>query len=192
MIRLPLLCAAGVMVLLAGCAAQTIKSAEELDETTGMTVGALQEPIEFVQTAQNAALANAKRASFAYLGPVEWDRMGAITYGLWIHVAPGNDLQVGNILSRGAVTLALDDGPMTLTPMETPAGFHGPYKPVVSWGQTAYFEVNEEMLKRMAASRKLVLDFKSADLSSTVDFFPSHDTSATLTEFARARGITGD
>ena len=192
MMRLPLLCAAGVLALLAGCAGQTIKPTEELDETTGMTVGALQEPLEFVQNASNAALTNAKRLSFAYLGPVEWDRMGDISYGLWIHVAPGNDLPVGNILSRGAVTLDLDDGPMTLTPMETPAGVHGPYKPVVSWGQTAYFNLNEEMLKRMASSRKLVLDFKSADMASTVDFFPSNDTSATLTEFARTRGITGD
>jgi hypothetical protein len=162
-----------------------------LDETTGVTVGALQEPLEFVQTAKNAALANAKRASFAYLGPIEWDRMGEISYALWIHVAPGNDLEVGNIQSRGAVVLDLDDGPLPLTPAEAPVG-HGPYKPVVSWGQTAYFALDPEMLKRMAASRKLVLEFKAPDRAATVDFFPTLDTGATLTDFARARGITGD
>ena len=192
MLRLPLFCAAGFLGLLAGCAAQAIKPAEVLDERTGMTVGALQEPIEFVQNARDAALANAKRTSFAYLGPIEWDRMGEITYGLWIHVAPGNDAQVASIVSRGAVTLQLDDGPLVLTPSETPAEGHGPYKPVVSWGQTAYFELDLATLKRIAASRKLVLDFKAVDLTGTVDFFPTHDTSATLTEFARTRGITGD
>ena len=190
--RLPSFFAAGVLGLLGGCAAQVIKPSEVLDESTGMTVGALQEPIEFVQSAQNAALANAKRASFAYLGPIEWDRMGEITYGLWIHVAPGNDAQVGSIVSRGAVTLDLDDGPMVLTPNETPAAGHGPYKPVVSWGQTAYFELDVARLKRIAASKKLVLAFKSLDLAGTVDFLPSHDTSATLTEFEQTRGITAD
>lgn len=192
MMRLSLFYAAGVLGLLVGCAGQSIKPAEVLDERTGMTVGALQKPLEFVQSARNAALANAKRTSFAYLGPIEWDRMGEITYGLWIHVAPGNDAQIGSIVSRGAVTLELDDGPLVLTPSETPAEGHGPYKPVVSWGQTAYFELSMETLKRIAASRKLVLDFKSVGLSGTVDFFPTHDTSATLTEFARTRGITGD
>jgi hypothetical protein len=192
MMRLPLFFAAGVLGLLAGCAGQTIKPAEVLDESTGTTVGALQEPIEFVQNARNADLANGKRTSFAYLGPIEWDRMGEITYGLWIHVAPGNDAQVGSIVARGAVTLDLDEGPLVLTPDETPGEGHGPYKPVVSWGQTAYFKIDLEMLKRIAASRKLVLDFRSLDQSGTVQFLPTHDTSATLTEFARTRGITGD
>jgi uncharacterized protein (DUF2342 family) len=192
MMRLSLFFAGGVLGVLVGCAGQTIKPAEVLDERTGMTVGALQEPIEFVQNTQDAALANSKRASFAYMGPVEWDRMGEITYGLWIHVAPGNDAQIGSIALRGTVTLILDDGPVVLTPGETPAEGHGPYKPVVSWGQTAYFDLNMELLKRMAASRKLVLSFKSANLAGTVDFLPTHDTSATLTEFARTRGITGD
>ena len=192
MMRLPLFFAAGVLGLLAGCAAQTIKPAEVLDESTGMTVGALKEPIEFVQSAQNAALANSKRTSFAYFGPIEWDRMGEITYGLWIHVAPGNDAQVGSIVARGAVKLDLDDGPLALTPDETPGQDHGPYKPVVSWGQTAYFKTDLATLQRIAASKKLVLDFRSLDQNGTVQFLPTHDTSATLTEFARTRGITGD
>lgn len=193
MMRLPmLLIAATIGLLVVGCAGQTIKPAEVLDERTGMTVGALQEPMEFVQNAQNAALANAKRSSFAYLGPIEWDRMGEISYALWLHVAPGNDAQVTSIVSRGAVTLDLDDGTLLLTPSETPGDSPGPYKPVVSWGQTAYFDLNVATLKRIAASKKLVLEFKSIDLSGTVNFFPTHDTSATLTEFARTRGITDD
>lgn len=192
MMRLPSIVAVGVLGLITGCAGGNIKPAEVLDASTGMTVGALQGPIEFVQNAQNAALANAKRTSFAYAGPIEWDRMGEITYGLWIHVAPGNDAQIGSIVSRGAVTLNLDDGPMVLSPSDAPAEGHGPYKPVVSWGQTAYFTLNVDMLKRIAASKKLVLGFKSLDLTGTVDFLPTHDTSKTLSEFARTRGITPD
>lgn len=156
-----------------------------------MTVGALQQPIEFVETSQNAALANGKRTSFAYLGPVEWDRMGEITYGLWIHVAPGNDAQVGDIHMRGAVTLRLDDGPLVLSPIEAPKLGRGPYQPMVSWGQSAYFELNVQMLKRMAASTRLALDFHAPD-DSMVNFMPSHDARAPLTQFAHARGITDD
>jgi len=194
MMRLPLFHAAVILGVLVGCSSQAIKPAEVLDEQTGTTEGALAEPLEFVESAHNAALANAKRESFAYLGPIEWDRMGEISYGLWIHVAPGNDAQVGDIKSQGAVTLELDDGPVVLRPLDGPDGpgsGHGPYKPVASWGQSAYFELNVDMLQRMAASQKLELDFKGVD-TSTVDFLPSHATGAALTEFARTRSITGD
>lgn len=179
--------------VLAGCAGQsTIKPAEVLDERTGMTVGALESPIEFVEKASDTAgLANSQRMSFAYLGPVEWDRMGEITYGLWIHVAPGNDKQAADIRARGAVTITLDDGPMMLSPIDAPGEGHGPYKPVVSWGQTSYYQLDEAMLKRMAASQKLLLDFRATD-NTTVDFLPSRETRATLTEFAHTRGITDD
>jgi hypothetical protein len=188
--KLPLVRVAVMMGFLVGCAG-TIKPSDRLDEQTGMTVGALQEPIEFVENVQNAGFSNSKRSSFAYLGPIEWDRMGEITYAIWIHVAPGNDKQVGDIHARGAVTLNLDDGPMLLSPVDAPSEGHGPYKPVVSWGQTSYYEVNADMLRRMAASAKFALDFRALD-NSTVNFLPSHDTRATLTEFARTRGITDD
>ena len=176
---------------MAGCASPPIKPAETLDARTGVTVGALQEPIEFVQSAQNAGLANARRASFAYAGPIEWDRMGEITYGLWIHVAPGNDAQIANITTKGAVSVELDDGTLGLTLIDAPGAGQGPYKPLVAWGQTAYFELSSETLKRIAASRKMLLSFKSLTLSDTVHFLPSHETSATLSEFVRTRGING-
>jgi hypothetical protein len=181
-----------VLGFLVGCADQSsIKPAESLDERSGMTVGALQEPIEFVESSSNAVLANDKRMSFAYLGPIEWDRMGEITYGLWVHVAPGNDAQVGDIRASGAVTLNLDDGPLVLSAMDAPKVGHGPYKPVVSWGQTVYFKLDVETLKRMAASQKLALGLRAPD-DSAVKFLPSQDPHTTLTQFLHARGITDD
>ena len=102
--------------VLAGCA--STKPAEVLDERTGTTVGALQDPIEFVETARNAASVGGKRTSFAYLGPLEWDRAGEISYGLWLHVAPGNDKPVGDIRSEGSVRLNLDDGSVVLSPLD--------------------------------------------------------------------------
>jgi hypothetical protein len=179
--------AAGV---LAGCA--STKPAEVLDERTGTTVGALQDPIEFVESAQNAALVvGGKRTSFAYLGPLEWDRSGEITYGLWLHVAPGNDKPVGDIRSEGSVRLDLDDGSVVLSPIDASISGVGPYRPVAAWGQTAYFRLDVAMLKRMAASQKLDLNFRAPD-ESLVEFLPSRDTRTTLTQFLHARGITGD
>ena len=175
--------------LLAGCA--SMESAEVLDERTGTTVGALQDPIEFVETAQNAALAGGKKTSFAYLGPLEWDRGGEITYGLWLHVAPGNDKPVGDIRSEGSVRLNLDDGSVVLSPIDASVVGVGPYRPIAAWGQTAYFQLDVAMLKRMAASQKLDLNFRAPD-ESLVQFLPSHDTRTTLTQFLHARGITAD
>ena len=178
--------------LLAGCAGgSSIKPAEVLDQRTGITVGALQDPIELVENAQNAALAGGKRTSFAYLGPLEWDRSGEITYGLWLHVAPGNDRQVSDIRSAGSVRLNLDDGSVVLTPIDASVAPVGPYRPIAAWGQTAYFQLDAAVLKRMAASRKLDLNFRAAD-ESLIEFTPSHDTRATLTQFLQARGINGD
>jgi hypothetical protein len=191
-LRLPLIQAALGLGLLAGCGGQSsIKPAEILDQRTGMTVGALQEPIELVETDQTAGPAGGKRASFAYLGPIEWDKSGDLTYGLWVHVAPGNDRQVGDIHSRGTVTLILDGGPLVLSPIDAPKVGSGPYRPIASWGQTAYFNLDVALLKRMAASQKLALDFRAVD-QSVVEFLPSHETRTTLTQFAHARGITDD
>jgi hypothetical protein len=75
--------------------------------------------------------------------------------------------------------------------MEAPKVGAGPYRPIASWGQTGYFELNTGMLKRMAASDKLALEFRAVD-ESIVDFIPSHDTRTTLTQFLHARGVTDD
>ena len=174
--------------LLAGCA--SVKPAEVLDERTGTTVGALQDPIEFVETAQNAALVGGKRTSFAYLGPLEWDRAGEISYGLWVHVAPGNDKPVGDIHSEGSVRLNLDDGSVVLSPLDKSIAGVGPYRPIAAWGQTAYFDLSVDALKRMAASRKLELDVRAAD-GSMISFSPTLDARAALTRYLQARGISG-
>jgi hypothetical protein len=177
---------------MAGCSGlSSTKPVEVLDERTGVTFGALKEPIELVPGTQNAVLILGKRTSFAYLGPVEWNRSGALSYGLWVHVAPGNDRQATDIQASAAVTLVLDDGPLPLSPTTAPALGHPPYRPVASWGQTAYFGLTVEALKRMAASRKLELDVRGAD-GSTIAFAPTVDTHTVLTQYMQDRGITAD
>lgn len=178
--------------LLAGCAGESaIKPAEVLDERTGVTVGALQEPIEFIESAPGTAPGGGNRTSFAYLGPVEWDKSGDISYGLWIHIAPGTDTPVGDFHAPGAVTMILADGPVVLSRQDTPTAGSGPYRPVASWGQTAYFDLDVALLKRMAASDRIALKFSGAGASAgAVDFTATRETRATLEKFLRARGIT--
>ena len=185
-----------ILVLLSACASQpSNKAVEYLDDRTAMTIGSLKQPIELVPSLHQGGLrvisSLTKKISFAYLGPVEWDRSGAIVYGLWIHIAPGNDRPIADIRSPTALTLILDGGTRVLTPIDAPQLGRGAYQAAASWGQTAYFELTVEMLKQMAASVKLELNVRAAD-DSIVNFIATGDTRETLTDYLHSRGITDD
>src|SRR5277367_2808213 len=98
--------------LMAGCASSpSTKPVEYLDDRTAMTVGALKEPIELVPSLPRVGVFQfGKRPSFAYLGPIEWDRSGSLVYGLWVHIAPRNERPMADIRSPAAHTQVLDDG----------------------------------------------------------------------------------
>jgi hypothetical protein len=182
-----------LLELLASCASESAtKPVEYLDPRTAMTVASLKQPIELVPSGGSAGIVIfGKRTSFAYLGPVEWDRSGTYAYGLWIHIAPGNDRPMADIRAPGSLTLVLDGGPQVLQPIDAPPLGQGAYQPVASWGQTSYFKLTEEMLRLMAGSLKLQLDARAAD-GSIVSFVPGSDTRPALSEYLRARGITAD
>jgi hypothetical protein len=195
--RLPSLLVPSLLLLLTACTTPaSIKPVEYLDDRTAMTVGSLKAPIELVpsvrQTGAMHVITNlTKRTSFAYLGPVEWDKSGSIVYGLWVHIAPGNDHAMADIRAPGTLTMILDSGPRVLVPIDAPQLGRGAYQPVASWGQTAYFELTVELLKQMAVSEKLELDVKSTD-DSIVNFSATGNTRETLGDYLHARGITGD
>ena len=176
----------------AGCADRSsTKPIEVLDERTGVTVGALKDPIELAPNAQSAALVSRKQASFAYLGPIEWNRSGVLSYGLWVHIVPGSERQPGDIHAPDTVALRLDDGPLALPLGATPRLARAPYRQLASWGQTAYFDLTVGGLKRMAASRKLELNVRATD-GSTMTFSAAGDPRPVLTKYMQVRGITGD
>jgi hypothetical protein len=182
--------------LVGGCAVQSsTKPVEYLDERTAATVGALKKPIQFTPSAsvgmadRPAGVGN--HISFAYLGPVEWDKAGSYQYGLWMHVVGNSSWTPADIRSPSAVTLALDDDSVVLVPMDDPHLGHAAYQPVASWGQTTYFELSVKMIQHMAASHKLGLAVRGTD-GTTVTFVPDGDTQAVLGEFIRARSLTGD
>lgn len=184
-----------LLALLSACATDASKPVEYLDDRTAMTVGVLKEPLEFVpalhQEGTHLLGTLGKHISFAYIGPIEWDRSGTLAYGLWVHIAPGADRVLADIRAPAAITIVLDDATLTLVPMDAPQLGRSAYEPVASWGQTAYFNLNVDMLKQLAASHKLELRVATADAGSLA-FIPSADTRAPLHEFIEARGITGD
>jgi hypothetical protein len=175
-------------IFAAGCASESsIKPAEAFDERSGLTVGSLEKPIELIQSVQFAAAPD-RHVSFAYLGPVEWDNMGTVSYGLWVHLAPANDWQFNDIRAPGAVHLLLDDGAAALKVIDAPRVGRAPYQPVASWGQTAYFELDVPTLRRMASSERIELDFTAAG-DTAVRFNAARDAHETVMRYVQARGL---
>jgi hypothetical protein len=194
--RLPAIAVVSAIVQLSACSTpSSIKPVEYMDDRTAMTVASLKEPIELVPSLRQGGglhvIGLGKHLSFAYLGPVEWDRSGSFVYGLWVHIAPGTDRPIADIRSNAALTIVLDNGTRVLTPIDAPQVGRGAYQPVAPWGQTAYFELTVEMLKQMAASEKLELNVRAAD-DSIVNFVASGNTRGTLTTYLHSRGITDD
>jgi hypothetical protein len=184
-----------MLALLGACAAESSKPVEYLDDRTAMTVGALKEPLEFVpvlhQEGMHVLGKLGKRLSFAYLGPIEWDRSGTLAYGLWVHVAPSAEHALGDIRAPAAITLTLDDSTLTLVPIDAPQLGKSAYEPAASWGQTGYYNLDVEMLKQIAASQKIEMRVATPD-AGNIAFTPTGDTRTMLAEFLKARGITGD
>jgi hypothetical protein len=184
-----------ILALLGACATPSSKPVEYLDDRTAMTVGVLKEPLEFVPAVRQEGMhvfgKLGKHVSFAYIGPIEWDRSGTYAYGLWVHVAPGGDYTLADIHAPDALSLDLDGVTLKLVPTDAPQMGKSAYEPVASWGQTAYFNLNVELLKQLAASQKIELHVLTAD-GGSLTFIPSSDTRAPLNEFMKARGITLD
>jgi hypothetical protein len=176
-----------VVCLGTGCATQ--KSVERLDERTGMTTASMAQPLGFVETGIFDLLGPDKQPSLVYLGPVEWDRTGDYIYLLWVQVAPGvGGHKLDDIRAKGAFSLKLDDGSVALSALDIPVETRSPYRPIAPAAQTAYFSIDVPLLKRMAASRKLALALRAADLT-TVDFAPMQETRAALNQFVVDRGL---
>ncbi len=179
---------AAAVCLAAACASQSsIKPAEVTDERTGMTVGSLDKPIELLlKGAEQNTVVLDRRISRAYLGPVEWDVMGTLSYGLWVHVLPARDWTFDDIRTPGTVTLLLDGNALALSAIEAPKLAHGPYQPVGSWGQTLYYRADIDLLKRMASSATIELDVEAG--GKPVRFTADGDARETLARYLHARG----
>jgi hypothetical protein len=172
-----------IIAALTSCGAHApIKPQERLDERTGITIAALPEPIELIQ---RGTLTFDKRMSFAYLGPVEWNRAGNVSYSLWVHVAPGDGAQVSDLRIPGAASIKLDDGLLPMVVVETPALQNEAYRPAVTWGQSVHFNLSVGSLGRLGSSHTLELHVLGVD-GSPIIFLPSRADHSSLQDFAVA------
>ncbi len=172
--------------LLSGCqGGPSVRPVELLDERTGQSVVALQMPLELQQ---GEILIVGRRPSIAYIGPVEWNRMGTIRTGLWVHVVQGNDRPLADIHATGALTLLIDDAAVELAPIEAPALGREPYQPAAPWGQSLYVGLDDTQLRRLAGAAHIGLRCRAAD-GSKVEFRSPRDTRATLQDYLQLRGI---
>ena len=71
-------------MLMAGCASKSPLMSERLDERTGVTITALDLPVTLAREAPDLAYSS---RDYAFVGPVEFNRMGQRSYYLWIGMA---------------------------------------------------------------------------------------------------------
>lgn len=110
----PALLVNGIVVasLLAGCAA-TPGTRSRLD-SSGVTVVALADPIVLAHPVRTLAAA---ARDYAYVGPVEINRMGQRQYLLWIGLASTIDRELAgaNLPEADALVMIVDGEPMVLS-----------------------------------------------------------------------------
>jgi hypothetical protein len=180
--------------LLVGCAGHfPVESLERQDERTGITIATLAQPLAFIETGiYDPLIPDQKQPIMIYMGPVAWDTMGEYSYLLWFQVAPGvGGHRLDDIRSHGAVILQLDDGAVELSVLKIPTKASDPYSPILPVGEKAYFPINVALLKRMAASQRISLTIRAADLTM-VDFKPLQEARAALEKFVTDEGAVDD
>jgi len=146
------------LVLLAGCAADNVRTADKLDSLTGVTVTFSQTPVVFYRDDSGKA-AHAK--SMLHMGPIEVNRMGEFRYYLWLGIwNTMQDTAFGETRDGfESIVIFADGEPLSLelagwTPTSIGASEDIYIKPV-SGAADAYYEVTIDYLRVIAEAREL-------------------------------------
>jgi hypothetical protein len=149
------------LIGLGGCSTLPESLAEQrLDRETGATLFVLVRPIELIATTRRAENAD----PFAFVGPIETDRMGAHAYFIWI-ATPGD-----TPLAAVAPQLLCDGEPLKL-PVNAaalpaagaapPAGISArPYDLPAPWSLESWFEVDPETLRALGRCGRLAIEIR--------------------------------
>jgi hypothetical protein len=140
---------------------------EQLDEHTGVTMTRMAQALEFYSPRPERGL---QATSFAYLGPLEVNRMGNRSTYLWLSVLPGTDVQGREAGALGApqqLRLIIDNEPFEVAIAAT-AGQEinlgaRAYRRPASWAHEAYLSAPPELLARLAAASSLLLEIDVGD-----------------------------
>ena len=151
------LCMTFCIVLLTGCATQT-SSTSRLD-SSGLTVVTLADAIVFVRPVRTLA---AGARDYAYIRPIEINRMGIRQYYLWIALASTVDRDLAGLVPMDAVAIALvvDENPMVLplrkwdTTLDIP-----PYDSTAPVYATLAAHTSLDQIHRIASANEVELHF---------------------------------
>ena len=163
--RLPL--AATLSLLMAACATTApTEVREQLDERTGVTVTSMQAPLEFYSPQPERGL---QAASFAFLAPLEINRMGQRDTYIWLSVVRGTDVRgEAAVVTPGPPDLRISLGGETLEPAFVSADARQlglgqrVYERPAHWVGEAFYAVTPEQIARMAAASLLSLELLTA------------------------------
>ena len=161
--RNPGLLAATFGLLVAACATTTPTEVREaLDERTGVTVTSMPSPLEFYSPQPERGL---QAASFAYLAPLEVNRMGQRDTYLWLSVVRGSEERGESTASRpGPPAVRISADGEILEPAFVSANAHelGMGRPVyerpADWVGEAYYAVTVQQVAQMAGADVLSLE----------------------------------
>lgn len=159
-------------VLLAGCATPGEPVVEDLDESTGVTLTRLAEPVELVA----GPSPDRDQDPFAFVGPVETNRQGARASFLWI----GLPVKGTGVVRCGALTAPIG----ALSPEDIGLA-RMPYRAPAPWIEPSLTPVDAAWIDCLGSGEQITVEIGPTDAQRYVRKVGAH---AGLQEFAqRAR-----
>lgn len=154
--------------LLAACAAGPDNEVrEQLDERTGVTVTRMKDALQFYSPRPELGL---QATGFAYLGPLEVNRMGTRNTYLWLSVLLGSASEGSDPgdAQTPARLLLLVDGERFELQVAASSGKQidlgtRAYPRPADWAREAYWSASPELLARLANVGTLLLEIDSGD-----------------------------
>lgn len=168
-------------MLLVGCTTPT-SSVSRLD-SSGLTVVTLTDAVEFVRPVRT--LASGAR-DYAYVGPIQINRMGDRQYYLWIALASTVDRDLIGLAPMDAVELLLvvDGSPMMLPLTEWDTNLDiPPYDPAAPIYRTLAAHTSLDQIRRIAKADSVEIQF-IVDADNSARYQRWRGTWAALNEFA--------
>lgn len=155
--------AATFSLLVAACASTSEPNVrEQLDEHTGVTVTSMRAPLEFFSAQPER---NLQATGFAYLGPIEVNRMGTREILLWLSVLQGADARSRSIdATPDRLNLRITASGNTIEPAYVSAdarqvGLGRPiYDRPARWAGEAFYSITPREIAQMAAAGTLTLE----------------------------------
>ncbi|NJO12706.1 MAG: hypothetical protein HC872_03690, partial [Gammaproteobacteria bacterium] len=150
--------ALALFVLLAGCVIpQRDAPREMLDEQTGTTVTAMGTALEFYAARPEFGL---QAASFAHLGALELNQMGARRLLLWLSVLPGEGAEQAEVPDQATGLTIRADGrdyrPAVVATSSAELDLSAPpFKRPAQWARDGYYGVTLQELREFHGAAQL-------------------------------------